>query len=411
MTEPSKAEASKIVIFGLPFSPNVGDGVIADCLAYEISRQRPNLTVDCIDISGRTGVGAVVVRRGRALRILGALPAPLRRAAVSVVLGRLMRKCKPRWQERVTGARAVLFGGGQIFSDIDLNFPMKLATAASVAKTEGCPTAIVAAGVAHNWTPRGTQIFAALKGTHLRHIALRDAGSIGNWTAQMPQSGLPTPVFCRDPGVLAAQCYGLADRETGAMPDAAPDAPIGIGISDPSELALHADRTTGGGDVLTTVFCDMIVKLAAQGERLQLFCNGADEDAAFMDQIFNDPRLAELRNKGQIAQSPAPRTGAELAAQIAACKAIVAHRLHACIVAYSLCRPFVGLGWDRKLDSFLASVDLPENLADATSGADAVIAQLHKAMARGIDPARQSEARAQCRAQLAALLDDCGITA
>lgn len=412
MAEPltPMAKPRKIVIFGLPFSPNVGDGVIADCLSFELPRQLPGADVQCIDLSGRTGVGMVVVRRGLALRVLGALPGFLRRQAVKVVLGRLLRRCRPLWESRVQGADLVLFGGGQILSDVDLNFPLKLAMAADIAAAARVPSAVVAAGVARNWSPQGKALFARLGQSDLRHVALRDPGSIENWQAQMPPSGLPAPVFCRDPGVLAAECYGLVD-ETGYGIAPAADAPIGIGISDPGELALHADRRTGGAEALVGFFCELILQLAAQGNRIRLFCNGAPEDAAFMAQIFADARLAPLRTAGQLDQAAAPRTGAELAAQIAGCRAIVAHRLHACIVAYALSRPFVGLGWDRKLDSFLASVDLPESIADTADGAASVAARLQQAQAHGIPAAAQARVRAECRAQLASLLAACGVAA
>lgn len=398
MTEPRR-----IVLFGLPFSPNVGDGVIADCLAYALVQQMPGVTIQTIDLAGRTGPGKGLVRRGPALFLLGHLSPGLRQHVVAFALRRLLRRLGPDWTHAVKGADFVLFGGGQILSDVDLNFPLKLDAAARIATAAGVPMGIVAAGVAANWSARGAALFATLGQGDLRHVALRDAGSIAHWTAQMPQAGLPVPVLCRDPGLLAAQCYGLAGPDGRGQPSP-DDAPVGVGIADPAELALHADMGIGDRVGLMGFYADLVLALGQRGTRVRLFCNGADDDAAFMEQLFLSPRLTALRHAGLVEMAPRPATGAELAQIIAGCHAVVAHRLHACIVAYTLGRPFVGLAWDSKLDGFLQSVGLQDRLGDAAEGAESVVRQLDQAITCGISPVESDRVRAECRTQIASVL-------
>ena len=393
----------KVVIFGLPFSPNVGDGVIAACLAHAFSQQMPGVRIVHIDLAGRTGPGNVVVWRGLALRGLAFLPPGLRRVVVRLALRRVLRRLAPEWARKVAGADVVLVGGGQILSDVDLNFPLKLDAAACIAKAAGVPVGIVAAGVAGNWTPRGTALFGALAAAELRHVGLRDAGSMARWTAQMPQAGLPVPVLCRDPGLLAAACYGLAGPDGRGLPPP-DDAPVGVGIADPGELALHADQGIGDSRAMLRGYVDLILALAARGNRVRLFCNGADADAAFMARVCADPRLEALRASGRLDMAARPVTGAELARIIAGCEAVVAHRLHACILAYALGRPVVGLAWDAKLAGFLESVGLAQCLADLAGGAGAIVARLEEAMAEGIAAEHAEQVRRECRAQLAAVL-------
>ena len=54
----------------------------------------------------------------------------------------------------------------------------------------------------------------------------------------------------------------------------------------------------------------------------------------------------------------------ELAHAIARFDCVLAHRLHACIVAYSYRIPAVGFAWDRKLDSFFAQCDRSRFMTD-----------------------------------------------
>lgn len=89
----------KLVIFGLGFSPNLGDGVIADCLTHAVQGALPGAEVVALDLSGRTGFGEVMVAgRTRVLKLLGTLPLPLRHALVRWRLGRMLDAIEPRWQ-------------------------------------------------------------------------------------------------------------------------------------------------------------------------------------------------------------------------------------------------------------------------------------------------------------------------
>ena len=86
----------KLVQFGLAYSPNVGDGIIAECMAHGAKALRPGLTFETIDLSGRSGFGAVTVRnRALALKVLARLPRPLRHQLVLAKLGRLLDRVEP----------------------------------------------------------------------------------------------------------------------------------------------------------------------------------------------------------------------------------------------------------------------------------------------------------------------------
>ena len=366
----------RVVQFGLRYSPNLGDGVIAECIAYGIKARRPDATVDHVDLSGRTDFGEVVVaNRERILAVIDRLPLALRQALVSWRLSRLLDRVAPRWDETVRGADLAVVGGGQIFADANLNFPLKIARASDLLARAGIPTVVYAVGVARNWTPKGTALFADVNKTDLRMVGVRDPGSDAAWRAQMP--GGPEPELTLDPGLLAAETYGTASGTEG----------LGLCITDFSLLAHHATGSVAGAAQSGRDFYISIAEAAAaRGLTVCLFCNGAAEDAALLADVAADPRIRSLRATGAVRVPETPTTPTELVAIIAGCAAVVAHRLHACIVAYSYRRPIVGLGWDAKLESFFDTAGVAAHFSKDPDLTPAQIADMAKAaIADGID--------------------------
>lgn len=364
--------------FGLCYSPNLGDGVIADCLAHGLTARLPGAEVAHVDISGRHARGARTIRNRRlVLAMLERLPRPLRHALARRKLNGLIDRVQDSWRAAAAGADLAVIGGGQIFSDANLNFPVKIGRAAGILAERGTPVAVHAVGVSRNWSAEGTALFARVLECDLRMVGTRDAGSATAWAAQMP--GGPAPVLTADPGLLAAACYG--------PPDAPPEG-VGLCVTDFAVLGHHADGSiAGGGQDPAGFYAGLAAALAGAGHRVTLFCNGAAEDAAQVDRIARAPALAALRAEGRVRVAPAAADPAGLAQLIAGFEAVVAHRLHACIVAYSYGRPVVGLGWDRKLEAFFEMVGSAENFsADPAMDGAAVARMVAGALERGIAP-------------------------
>ena len=380
----------RIVQFGLPYSPNLGDGIIAECFAHGVGEVAPEARVVSIDLSGRTGFGhTVVANRARALALLKRLPRPARHALVQIRLGRVLSWATPLWREALEGADLSVIGGGQLFSDADLNFPLKVARAADLAHAAGVPVAVHAAGVAGNWSRRGTALFARLFEAELRDVGLRDAPSVAAWRAQTGGRG-PIPWLARDPGLLAADCYGPVEA----------DERVGLCIAAADILSYHAEEGLASG---TGIFADLARALMAEGHALRLFSNGAEEDDAALAAVA-EALAAEVAD-GRVAVAPRPLRPATLAGTVASCRAVVAHRLHACIVAFAYGRPVIGLGWDRKVESFFASVGASRAFAPAGEEAGRVAARLSRAIAVGPDAAARETAEAKARDAIRRTLD------
>jgi polysaccharide pyruvyl transferase WcaK-like protein len=385
----------KVVQFGLRYSPNMGDGVIAECLAHAVRRTVPGATVEMVDLSGRGAFGQVLVRnRSLALKVLGVMPGPLRRRLVRWRLGRMLDRVEPDWARAVRGAQVVILGGGQIFADADLNFPLKIARAAKVVRAARVPLAIHAVGVQGGWSAEGRVLFAQVLGCDLRQVGLRDEGSRQAWLAETGGRG-PAPVLTRDPGLLAAECYGPAPQKTRR---------IGLCVTDPAILLYHADSAVAGaGAGGIGFFRDLAAAIVDAGHKVTLFCNGAEEDRAALDAVIADPGVAAMVLTGVVSLAPPPATPRDLALTIAGMKAVVAHRLHACIVAWSYGLPVVGLGWDRKVESFFASVGAEEAFAGGDGVSAAGVAdRLTAALKLRPDPAHHARVLAETEAAIAA---------
>ncbi len=352
----------KIVQFGLHYSPNVGDGIISETLGHAIAALRPGADYVTVDISGRSGFGATTVRnRALALAVLGVLPALVRGRLVEARLTRMLDAAEPGWRAALAGADLAVLGGGQIFSDADLNFCTKIARVATLACDTGTPLAVHAAGVSGNWSARGTELFGGLFRADLRAVGLRDQLSVDNWVRQTNAQG-PAPHLTRDPGLLAAECYG---------PASAPGEAIALCVTDPRLLHYHADGgVAGAGQDGHGFFRDLAQELVRRGHSVRLFCNGADEDRAALTRVAGLLNADATPAGDRITVAPPPDTPSDLAGIISGSKAVIAHRMHACIVAYSYRIPTVGLGWDRKLESFFASVGQADGFVSA--GEDAI---------------------------------------
>lgn len=393
----------RILQCGVAYSPNVGDGLIASCMAYAVGRLLPGATMVSLDLAGRTGFAEDDTRSGLlgrtgALRLLSALPGPARRAAVRLMLERRLKALEPEWSAMVAGADAAIIGGGQLFADADLNFPLKIGRVATLLSARTLPVAIHAAGVTGHWSREGSAHFGALGGATLRAVGLRDTGSIGHWQQQAAFG--PEPALTLDPGLLTGDAFPAS------APGAA--APIGLGIADATLLAYHAEGGVAGGGV--DFQAQLAKALAKAGYPVLLFCNGAEEDARALDKVQLHPALAPLIADGQVTAAPRPLTPEALARTVARCRGIVAHRLHAIIAAYAYGLPALALGWDAKVASFHREVGREAHtLTDPNVCPADVAAAVRAAMADPVPEARRAAMAARALADMAATLRQLGL--
>ena len=334
----------KIVTFNVKYSPNLGDGVIAECLEAELGRRLPDVSIEALDLAGRTDRDGRA-RSGRRVLVLKALqmmPAILRDVLVEAVLRlQMRRKCRLAWREALRDADLAIVGGGQLIQDGDLNFPVKLSIVAAECKRNHVPIALFGLGVAESRSGRGAALISSLlHADQLVFAGARDGDSANRLRQRRVKGVVVTP----DPGLMASQVWPSGVRRQRKRPL------VGVGITHPVILQHHGEGKSDDATIID-LYRSLIRRLLASGYDVACFSNGAREDQACLDRV-----VGSFRDDDGLTRAPDCRTPRELAELVGSFEAVIAHRLHACILAYSYRVVHVGLSWDPKLAAFFANV-------------------------------------------------------
>ena len=369
---------NSIVLFNLKYSPNLGDGVIALCLENELRRHFVSWDVRSIDLAGRsewtTPTGGA--KRIAALSLLRLFPSWAGEVAVRTLLGiELRRRLLQFYSDGVRGCSFALFGGGQLFQDGDLNFPLKISAAAEACSAAGVPFGVYGVGATASHSQAGRRLFnRVLTACQSGVVFARDEASVD----RIRELGAPCPKSCLDPGLLASDLWPCSptfhnDRRT-----------IGLCITHPAVLRHHGGAISSSFEAVVDRTVALAGRLAADKYTVVCFTNGAEEDEMFLARCCD--RLRQTGMVGsQVVISPRCKSPAELARLVASFDVVIAHRLHACILAYSYRIPAVGFRWDPKLQAFLDAVgQFDEALDFERTSNDEIASKVSAALARPV---------------------------
>lgn len=358
----------RLRVFNVKFSPNLGDGLLSECLERALVDHGadPDQTYS-VDLAGRTHYTEGSSRRANVLATLEALPAIVR---TSLLRPLLIYKNKTAWQphyeKELQNCDAVVIGGGNLFTDMDLNFPTKLASVLSSAAQRQLPVAIYGIGVGAKWSSAGIRMVSrALSEADVRSVAVRDEASRTNFLSNFGEAYKGDVSVVRDPGLLIARYV--------AAPDTNEQSPI-VGVCITSALAVRYHSAVEVSDKeLADWYLGLLTELESRGIKAKLFTNGSPEDVDYAAR--HAPDWSRLVDGGGVFK---PSTPDELARFVAGTSAVVAFRMHALIAAASYGRSVAALRWDPKLDAFMKSIgrldrlfsvreDTPAKLANAIS--------------------------------------------
>jgi polysaccharide pyruvyl transferase WcaK-like protein len=329
----------KIVISAVPYSPNLGDGIIYENIRQLLLEHTPSAQVSALDIAGRDDYEAPGVSRKS---LINKVPKWLRPYLVCAYFGmQYFLRWRRKWLGQLADADLIVIGGGQLFLDVNLNFPIKLFLLSKTIKAAGKSgkVAILGVGVATSMSNAGTGLLRrTLANLAPMQISTRDSASARNLQQILAQELVVrvTP----DPGIYSKQTYASC------LPVRAPGDVLGICISSPLELNQLGVEDADYGRRIGLYFQQLARQAVEMGYRVLLFTNGSPDDETFKEVLATDLDPETVFNL------PRPDLPAQLVANIANCDCIVAHRLHANIVAYALDIPSIGLSWDSKIKSF-----------------------------------------------------------
>ncbi len=345
----------KLALINVRFSPNLGDGVIAECIEFALRERLPDLDVVHCDLAGRTEFGSQSsFLRSLAMTVLPSAPASIRESVYARMLETYVRrKLIPHYDETINGSNAAIFGGGQLLADADLNFPMKIAGAASILRRRHIAIAIHAVGVGRNWSTQGAELFKeAFAGADVSWTSVRDDTSLARWNRHFQGLDVPAPRISLDPALLAAKTY----PDESEAPTPRRNRPlIGLCVTHPNTLEAHFDGVGEAASPDVAFYRDCALKLIEADYDVLAFTNGAHDDEKYLHRCFTG---GFCKRVGEAHIEVAPRSIAprDLVALIRRCDVIASHRLHSCIVAYSCKVPNVGMSLNRKLDGFFDTV-------------------------------------------------------
>ncbi|MBE2190894.1 MAG: polysaccharide pyruvyl transferase family protein [Alphaproteobacteria bacterium] len=351
----------KICLLNVKYSNNLGDGIIAECLESELTKAIPDSEVFSIDVGGREFYGDFGLTsakgKGSLLRSVAKwgfdqLPENLKSIlAIQISKYAMKNKMRPKWRKELEKSDVIVVGGGHLFGDDQLYFPLRLNAAACELADLGKPVAIYAVGVAKKLSDTAIKLFSVLtKNKKLFFVGVRDKESQDHWNGHFERK---VDVMTRDPGLLAYSVYEDQIKEHKKIQT---QKIIGINIMHDRAIVKYSEsrhEITPNEDLLY----DVGIALAGKGHQIVYFTNGATEDEVVKDKVKARIQTNASKHNEAISFVDRLMTPTELAIQISKIDVLVAHRLHANIVAYSMKIPHVGLGWDAKMDSFFKSVD------------------------------------------------------
>jgi len=330
----------KIVIAAEIWSPNLGDGIIAESLKYLLRHAQPRVQVEYLDISGRNPDCRGSVEKNQTISyiqryIQGKKYLNIARSALK--RHKLKTHYLRYWSSLIAESDAVLIGGGQLLIDNNLDFPMKVSLIASLARSLGKKAYFISCGVGAEWSWMASRLFkASLQSA--ADVTVRDTASLKRLSQYIPEIAVS---LSADPALFASSVYER-EREVD-------DNLLGLGLMSVDSINRHS-RVKLTHDELANFWIEIARNLHKEGKMFEFFTNGCPRDYRFAEYVLRS--VKQLRIPCKLA--PRPTRPYELARCVNKYKAIIASRLHAHILATSYLVPSVALNWDDKVQSFFS---------------------------------------------------------
>ncbi|MEM6602715.1 MAG: polysaccharide pyruvyl transferase family protein [Pseudomonadota bacterium] len=333
-----------IVVFNVKYSNNLGDGVVAETTEYILQQLDNTAKVTTIDLGGREDYADVGIKYPSKLKkivhsLLKAIPSfissPLR---IYLTKYAMQKQHVSQWTQHFEKADRIIIGGGDLISDDDLYFPIRLELIFKEARKYNLPIFFHAVGVTPpaSWSDKGRKIFKKIFRSNLiRYISVRDTYSHHNLQDMTDQE----IKIVYDPGLFAFETYGSA-HDKGARK-------LGIGIINSNDIAYKAETFPG-----LERYTDLAKYLVEKGYNIEFFCNGSPED---YEVVKNLEKI--LGPNQQISFAPCPKNARDLAKITSSYTSMIASRLHACIVATSYGIDVIGVApWAPKFEGFFKMI-------------------------------------------------------
>lgn len=392
----------KVIICTARYSDNLGDGVISDSVAYLVNGGKSSIEVFHLDISGRLGYDeSVSCEKPLSKKLFHLSPGFFRPFITLFGWFFIFKKRIIREIQRIKFSEAdlLIFGGGQLVSDIGLNFPLKISFICRIAQKSSLSYGFNAVGVAKDFSFLAKRLFKnVFDSDSCRFISVRDQGSLNNLGLLTSRTDVG---FTVDSGLWAPEAYGLPllEKESLCKP-----LTIGIGVSDPAELASHVVNGHQNTFDYLSFWSELIQHVLSAGYQPVVFTNGSRDDYNFLIKLKAFLQSQDLLDKVQFTERFVyPK---QLVTFISSLDGVLSHRLHANIIAHSFLIPAVALAWDQKVKAYYELIERPHWCVSDQLPAKEIASVLFSAFEEKIEREKIDQLRSRSKEMLAKQLKE-----
>lgn len=331
---------TKVLICGLMQCRNLGDVVISDCVKYLIKKSAKKDGLKNIKIS------TLDIRRQKDAKNLN----------------------------RVRNSDLVVFPGGGFIKYKAEKFPLEMGRVTQRAENYGIPVMYNAMGYeGYDADNEGCQTLKAmLENFSSRYITCRDFSDELNET-YLKDAAINSKRVA-DPATWVSETYKIKRNDDSDI--------VGLGVARGGLFEDHGVPVTK--EDLLTIWSDLIKALEAEGIKYKLFTNGLRQDEEFLTDLLIYMGREERREELSL---PSAENAKQLVEYIAGFSSIIACRMHANIIAFSLGVPSVAFVWNEKLSFFGKSIHCSERYLQYTELKDTkrIVEILKKAQQEGYE--------------------------
>lgn len=322
----------KILIIGLQKNTNLGDPVIADCTSYLVKKAAQELNIEC------------------AIEELDMME---------------------EQYEALPDYDMLVFAGGGIIKYQYQKFYQYINDITRIADENNIPVLMAGVGVeGYDESNENCQnLKKALNRSCVKSITTRDDIDCLE-QCYIERDGIETAQVA-DPAVWTRKVYQIEKNPESKV--------IGLGVV--REGIFRSNGIDIGKDELFTLWSGIIHELENRNIQWKIFTNGWSSDMKFAINLMKHlNREAEMEEK----VVPVPTHPEELVRTISDFKGVIAGRLHANIISYSLGIPSIGIVWNPKLKMWGERIGYPERFFEVEEwDAKQIVDQLMSAMEQG----------------------------
>ncbi|GAB1619956.1 hypothetical protein AAOGI_00060 [Agarivorans albus] len=336
------------LIAAVPYSDNFGDALIHNSLAWKLENY--DISSEALDIAGRHNFERSAQQNAIKDKILKSRFEWVRQLFIPLNSMLVAVKNYRNWMSKVKAADVVLMGGGNLISDVYLNFPLKLYFLSLFCYFANTNYAVVYVGVAKRMSGPGRWLFKRLfAAKQCLYISVRDAASKDNIAYLFGAQIADKVVVSIDPAVNLNLSYSKAPHS-----DLSKQEYAAINIVNPVVLMVNSDNDVSFNEQdYQQWISQCVAKVKAAGLLPVLYTNGAQEDQQYMQDIASSLPDAKVVSVEQVD---------DLVKVVSQAQCVFATRLHSAISAFSFSVPFTVMSWDSKVSAFVEAVKLPTSM-------------------------------------------------